>query len=83
VNPGKPSILPGMTFRQEDIDRFTGLVRTGRADQLTGEVRRVSPESVCPICKHAAIRHPLCGRVLDYNNQPFLNVLCGGERVKL
>lgn len=78
----KPVILPGMVFETRDFD-LEGRVKHIHPSQLFGEVTRMSGDSPCPICNHPAQSHPMCGRILSDQNEPFLHVLCDGRRVKL
>jgi hypothetical protein len=81
-NNPRVRILPGMTFNPTDFD-LRGLIRTTPPGHLDDGFRRASSDSECPMCRHRAGDHPMCGMLLDHENNPFLNVLCGGERVKL
>lgn len=47
------------------------------------EFRRTSGSAVCQKCGKEYRRHPLSADHLDYNGDPFLNVLCNGDLVKL
>lgn len=40
-------------------------------------------DCLCERCGQPFAHHPMDWRVIGYGNVPFLNVLCGGERVKL
>jgi len=72
-----------MTFTAADMNRLTGLVKTITTEQMNGDIFRISQDSICPVCGWKALEHPMCGRMLDHNNKPFLHVLCGGHRVEL
>lgn len=83
MNPHRyPELKPGMTIKPADLDA-RGLVKTTPPGRWGDGFRRTSSDTECPICHHKALEHPMCGRVLDENNGPFLNVMCSGERVKL
>lgn len=84
MNPLEPrfKILPGMAFETCDLTP-EGYVRSIHPSQLHGEVTRMSGEALCPVCSHPALSHPMCDRIKDQDNVPFLHVLCDGRRVKL
>lgn len=44
---------------------------------------RASGESICDICGREYRQHPADEEQLSYDDQPFLIVLCNGDRVKL
>lgn len=44
---------------------------------------RASGESICPTCSKKYYDHPLDQETLDYQDRPFLRILCNGLRVKL
>lgn len=48
-----------------------------------GDGVRGSGDAVCKICGNSFREHPMDLSVLSYDNRPFLNLLCSGERVKL
>lgn len=77
-----PRLRPGMTITPTDLDT-RGLVKTTPPGKWGDGFRRISSEYECPVCRHQAKDHPMCGMILDHENNPFLHVLCGGERVKL
>lgn len=47
------------------------------------EFIRADGGCTCDDCGHSYRHHPYDGSVLDWENQPFLHVLCNGTRVKL
>ena len=55
----------------------------GPLPEPSGEDYRASKDCVCPICRQECIRHPLDFWELSYSGDPFLHVLCNGDRVKL
>lgn len=44
---------------------------------------RANGDCLCPVCGRPYLRHPFDPKVLDWNGEPWLNVLCDGLRVKL
>lgn len=44
---------------------------------------RASGESICDVCGREYRQHPVDEDQLSYDDQPFLIVLCNGDRVKL
>ena len=44
---------------------------------------RASGDCVCEECGNFYRKHPSDMKHLGYDNQPYLRVLCGGQRVKL
>lgn len=48
----------------------------------SGRDYRSSGEALCPVCGHPIRLHPLDPNELSYDKQPFLEVLCNGDRVK-
>lgn len=44
---------------------------------------RASGECICEICGKTYYEHPLDETELDQNDEPFMNILCNGDRVKL
>ena len=44
---------------------------------------RASGDCICEECGDSYYHHPRDMKNLGYDNQPFLRVLCGGQRVKL
>jgi len=51
-------------------------------DHIWEPVMRASGECFCPICCREYYDHPM-ERTLLFMGQPYLTVLCTGERVKL
>lgn len=47
------------------------------------EIRRASGKCICPQCGEQYQEHPVDFEVLSFDGQPFLTVLCSGEKVKL
>jgi hypothetical protein len=43
---------------------------------------RASGDAECPVCGYLIRLHPLDKELLSYDKQPFLHVLCNGDRVK-
>lgn len=44
---------------------------------------RACGDVLCDTCGHSYADHPMDWRMIGYGNVPFLNILCGGRRVKL
>jgi DNA primase large subunit len=47
------------------------------------DFQRASHLCICEKCGKEYIDHPLDYQELDFTGQPYLNILCSGERVKL
>ena len=56
-----------------------------RAAEQTTEVNfyRASGECICDKCGKEYWRHPRDKENLDFHGEPFLKILCNGDRVKL
>jgi len=48
----------------------------------SGQDYRASGDADCPVCGFLIRLHPLDPNELSYDKQPFLHVLCNGDRVK-
>lgn len=48
----------------------------------SGQDYRASGDANCPICGFLIRLHPMDPNELSYDKQPFLHVLCNGDRVK-
>lgn len=48
----------------------------------SGEDYRAAGNALCPVCEHPIRLHPSDPDQLSYDKQPFLHVLCNGDRVK-
>lgn len=81
---------------RETRERFTPMHRTclirsmkqcGMTEypRLSGDPHgeRCSGQVICEECGQLYYAHPMDWRVVGYNDEPFLNVLCDGRRVKL
>jgi hypothetical protein len=44
---------------------------------------RAGGDCICEICKKRYSEHSLDKEILDFKGDPFLNILCNGDRVKL
>lgn len=77
-----PPVLPGMSFTKADLT-LDGLVKTILPGELFGSITRTSGDVLCPICGHPYRLHPMCDRIKDSENEPFLHVACDGRRLKL
>lgn len=47
------------------------------------EMRRADGRVLCELCHREYRRHPFTFEHLDWNDEPFLHVLCNGDLVKL
>jgi hypothetical protein len=55
----------------------------GPLPEHSGEDYRASKDCICEACGQEYWRHPFDFWELGYNGEPFLHVLCNGDRVKL
>lgn len=55
----------------------------GPLPAASGEDYRASKDCICGACGLEFWRHPLDFWELSYSGEPFLHVLCNGDRVKL
>ena len=56
--------------------------RAGESDTEV-EFLRASGDVICEDCGKKYYDHPMDRENLDFNDGPFLHILCNGERVKL
>lgn len=61
--------------RKEDTNGFE--------DAVFFRFYRSNGECICEICRKFYKDHELDEKILDWEGNPFLHVLCNGERVKL
>jgi hypothetical protein len=55
----------------------------GRRDEEMENVRRANKDCICEYCNRSYINHPMDLVELSFNGEPYLHILCNGERVKL
>jgi len=55
----------------------------GPLNKSTGGDYRADGRCICELCGEEYRRHPMDHFELSYSGEPFLNVLCNGDRVKL
>jgi len=58
------------------------LPRAGEGDSAV-EFSLACGDCVCEQCKKLYVDHPMDWDILDFQDLPFLNILCDGRRVKL
>lgn len=59
-------------------------VTTGlSADELCIRMFRADQNCICPICSKRYGDHPYAKEAIDFEDRPFLHVLCDGSIVKL
>lgn len=46
-------------------------------------IRRAGGDCLCSECSRSYYDHPMIDNMLDYNQEPFLHMLCNGDVVKL
>jgi hypothetical protein len=59
------------------------LYRYGPLPKHSGFEDRIGTYSECPVCGVLALDHPYDFWILSCWDEPFLHVLCNGDRVKL
>ncbi len=52
------------------------------SEEIDERAYRASHYKVCDECGKTYIKHPFLNR-LDHNDEPYLNVICNGDIVKL
>jgi len=60
-----------------------GLTLYGPLNKHSGETYHASGNCECAECKELYYNHPLDHFELSFDGEPFLHVLCNGDRVKL
>lgn len=66
------------------MERMTRTVTTRlNADELCIRMRRASQDCICESCGKRYGDHPLAEEALDFDDRPFLHMLCDGMIVKL
>lgn len=65
------------------IRRPVYLRRYGPLNKPTGDDYRAAGDCTCQECGEEYRRHPMDHFELSYAGEPFLHVLCNGDRVKL
>lgn len=58
-------------------------LRHGPLNQQTREEYRASGACLCEDCGEPYLKHPMDFFALSYDDEPYLHVLCNGDRVKL
>lgn len=52
-------------------------------DEVKISSYRSNGDCICSVCKKKYSEHPLDKDILDFQGDPYLNILCNGDRVKL
>jgi len=53
------------------------------SDERLQKAYRANGELICKECGKDYYSHPLCYEFLNFYDEPFLNILCNGDIVKL
>lgn len=59
------------------------LIVNGPLPEPLGEYYRACGQCICDVCGKEYFKHPFDFWELSYTGEPFLHVLCNGDRVKL
>lgn len=68
---------------RRDLERRMRVCGMDRLPDPKPEAIRVAAYAACPICGQMASAHPLDWRVVGYDGEPFLQIYCDGQRIKL